>query len=400
MRLNNKIGLCMFFLVFVILFSQNVDALGVAPARKLIDFESNLEERVDLKIVNSGGEDMKVFIYAEGEMAEYVELSNYELDFSADEESKTISYELNLPSDLDTPGKHMANIVIREVPNSQGSGGSSLGASVAVVHQVIISKPYPGKYATVELRILDSQSTDRVDFVASVHSLGTQKIVNAKAIIDIFGPTNEKITTLETNLDSIDPGARRGLSAVWMENINQGKYFAKVTLTYDGEVAFDERIFEVGKLSIEVVDITVKDFKLGGIAKFNIVVENSWADPIEDVYVELVISEDGEEIGRFKSASEDIMALSKGELTAFWDSAGVEEGEYDAKIILYYGNEQIEKDIKAVISLNSIKFDLFGGGAVVADVGGVNKSNLIIIALIVLIIINVGWFVYFKKRKK
>ena len=56
--------------------------------------------------------------------------------------------------------------------------------------------------------------------------------------------------------------------------------------------------------------------------------------------------------------------------------------------------------MRAIISLNSIKFDLFGAGAVVGETEGLDRSDIIIIALIVLILINIGWFVYFKKFKK
>jgi len=400
MKINYKIGICIVFLFLVIYFSENVYSLGVAPARKLIDFEPGYSDEVEIKIINSGAKDTKVFVYAEGELAEFVTLENYELVFSSNDEFKTLKYKIKLPNKLDLPGEHLANIYIREVPLDYASSGSVIGASVAVVHQVVVKVPYPGKYAVIDLNVIGNDPS-KVNFVVSVNNLGTQKIVNAKAMIDIYGPTNEKITSVETNLDSIDSNTRRGLSAVWQDSsINPGKYFAKVTLTYDGEVAYLEKIFDVGQMKVDILDINVKDFRLGQIAKFNILVGNDWSETISDVYVELVISETGQEIGRFKSASETIPALSKGELTAFWDTAGVEEGEYDAKVVLYFNDESIERDLRTVISLNSIKFDLFGGGAVVADTGGLDKSDVIIIALVVLVLINIGWFIYFKKFRK
>ncbi len=398
MKLISKIGFCIFFLVLIIAVNE-VHALGISPARKIVDFESELAGKVDFEIVNTESKDMKVFIYVEGEYADIIKLKDYELTFVAGENSKMTSYEFKLPDKMNVPGEHDVKIVVREVPLDYASAGTIIGGTVAVGHQFKIKVPYPGKYAVVDLKVAETGKTDEVKFIASVNSLGTQKIVNAKGIIDIYGPTNEKLATVETNLDSVDPGLRKDLVAVWGENINPGKYYAKLTLTYDGEVAYAERVFDVGVLDVDVIDINVKDFRLGDIAKFNIMIDNKWADGIKDVYVELIISENGEEIGRIKSASEDIGGLSKGELTAFWDSAGIEEGEYDAKIILYYGDKTVEKDMKTVISLNSIEFDLFAG-AVVAEGGGMDKSDVIILALVVLVIINVGWFIYFKRRKR
>ncbi len=398
MKLISKLGFCIFFLVFIIATSE-VHALGIAPARKIVDFDPGLSEKVNFEIVNTESKAMKVFIYAEGEYSEVIKLNDYELTFAAGENSKKTSYEFKLPNKIDKPGEHDVKIVIREVPLDYASEGTIIGGTVAVSHQFKIKVPYPGKYAVADLKIAETGKTDEVKFIVSVNSLGTQKIVNAKGIIDIFGPTNEKLATVETNLDSVDSGLRKDLVAIWDGDINPGKYYAKLTLTYDGEVAYSERVFDVGTLDVEVVDINVKDFKLGEIAKFNILVDNTWADGINEIYVELIISENGEEIGKFKSASENIEGLSKGELTAFWDTAGVEEGSYDAKIVLYYGDKTVEKNMKTVISLNNIEFDLFAG-AVVARSGGVDKSDVIVIALVVLVIINIGWFIYFRRRKK
>ena len=145
------------------------------------------------------------------------------------------------------------------------------------------------------------------------------------------------------------------------------------------------------------MDIYSKAFKLGEVAKFNILVENKWSEKIKDVYTDLLISEGGEEIGRFKSASEDIDSLSKQELTAYWDTAGVKVGEYDAKIALYYDDKVVEKDMKTKVSLNSISFSGFTG-AVVGENG--SNKNLFIGIIVILVLINLSWFIYFKIKNK
>ena len=402
MKLNKKIGNVFFFVIMILLFVSSVSALGISPARKIFDFESGLQESVEFKVINNENKDMKVVVYAEDVFnGASVIVDTSELSFSAGESEKIVRYSFSLPDKMDKPGDHSVKIVAREIPVDSAVSGTEISSAIAVVHELKIKVPYPGKYVETDLKIAETDKSNEVNFIISVNNLGTQKIVNAKGIIDIYGPTNDKIASVETSLSSIDAGLRKDLTAVWTdENINSGKYYAKLTLTYDGEVAEAERIFNVGSLEVDIIDINVKDFRLGEIAKFNILVENSWSELINDAYCELVISENGDEIGSFKSASEDIHALSKGELTAFWDTAGVKEGEYDAKAILYYAGKSIEKDMRAVISLNSISFDLFGAGAVVADGGVMDKSDIIIIALVVLVIINIGWFVYFKRRKR
>ena len=202
------------------------------------------------------------------------------------------------------------------------------------------------------------------------------------------------------NLDSVNSKQTKGLAATWDKDVELGKYLAKLTLTYDGQVAEDQREFYVGKLFVDIIDIVVEGFRLGEIAKFVILVENQWPDQINDVYTEFVFSKMGQEVAIVKSASETIDALFTGELIAYWDTVGVEEGIYDTVINLHYNDQKIEKDMKTYVGIDSITFDLFGAGAVIADTGGLDKMNLAIIAVIVLLLANLGWFIYFKKFRK
>ena len=401
MKTLKNVGICMILLIFTLLIVSDVFALGVSPARKIIEFSPELEIEVEFNVLNSEGKDMKVVIYVEGDnLDEEIIIDNPELIFSSGELQKSVKYNIKLPEKYDEPGTHEIKIVAREIPVDKAFEGTFVGASVAVVHIVRINVPYPGKYATTELK-LGEDTGHGVDFIVYVNNFGTQKIVSAKGIIDVYGPTNEKLTSLETGLVSVDSGARKAMNVKWDENINSGKYYAKLTVLYDGNVAEYEKVFNVGIRLVDILDIIVKNFKLGGIAKFNILVENGWPEVISDVYTDLLISEKGQEIGRFKSAAEDIPALAKEELTAFWDTAGVEEGDYDAKISLYYDDKIVEKDMKTKISFNSISFSGFTGAVISDEVGGETSDTKILIGLVViLIIINLIWFVYFKFKKK
>lgn len=399
MKLDNRIWIMYLILIFL-LISNNVYALGISPARKVVEFESDLEETVEFKVINSEHKAMKVVIYVEEFEKDKMDIlvNTPELVFAANEDEKTVSYIYKLPNKFKEPGTHEFAIVAREIPVDTAFSGTNVGASVAVEHQLRVNVPYPGKYATAELKIAETNNKNAVNFIVAINNFGTQQIVNAKGIIDIYGPTNEKITTIETGSVSIESGLRKEISAPWDAQVNPGKYYAKLTLVYDGEVAEYESVFQVGEANVKILDIYSKGFKLGQVAKFNILVENGWSEKIKDVYTDLLISEKGQEIGRFKSATEDIDSLAKQELTAYWDTAGVKVGEYDAKIALHYDDKVVEKDMKTKISLNSISFSGFTG-AVVSDS---SNKNLFIGIIVVLVLINVFWFVYFKikNRKK
>ena len=396
---NKKLGLCMFLLIIFIMMVNDVNALGISPARKVIEFKPGHEENVGLEIINTEGKEMTLAVYVEGDLENNVVLSDSILEFKEGETSKSINYKVKLPDKFDVPGEKNTNIVIRQLQSKKALDGVSVGGTVAVVSQLRVNVPYPGKYATVQLRVSETGSLNKVDFIATVNSLGTQKIVNAKVIIDILGPTNEKITTIESQSFSLTPGLRDEIPLTWEGDINPGKYLAKLTLTYDGEIAKTEKIFNVGELELEIIDMYVNDFRLGDIAKFNILVQSNWADDFKGVFAEIIINDENDNlVANVKSANENVLALSKQEFTAFWDTKGVNEGTYNMKIILHYDEKTSELEVKAFVSLTSIEFDLFGGGTGAAITGGLPKESIYVIALVILVGLNIFWFAYFKRK--
>ena len=398
-KMNNigKIGI--FVLVFLIV-TTSVHALGVSPGRKTLFFEPGLEGTYDFTVLNSENKDMKLLIYVEGELSEYVFLTETLADMSSSDSSKQFEYRIKLPQNLE-PGTRESNIVIREVPREQAIEGTFVGASTAVVTQLRIEVPYPGKYAKVDLKT--SEVEEGILFLMAVNNFGTQDIVNVRAVVDIYGMNNEKVATIESGSKSINSKGREEITALWeTKDFNSGKYYAIATVTYDGETTTVEKAFSIGEMLIEILDINVKDFKLGGIAKFNILIENKWSELVENVFAEFIIYDQvGDEIIRFKSASEDIQANSKEELVAFWDTEGIKEGVYDSTLLVHYNDKVTEKELRAVVSLNSIKVEFVGATAeAVAVRQGLNNQGLLMFVILILIVVNVAWFIYFKKRAK
>ena len=398
MKLNKQIWILYFSLIITILISSNVFGFGISPARKIVDFQSNLTETAEFKIINSDHKSMRLLVYLNDIQDDEINLKidNSDLIFDSDDQEKVVSYSYNLPEKFEKPGPHEFSIITREVPMNPDDGGTVIVASVAVEHILKVNVPYPGKYASVELKVSETNN-DAINFIVVVNNLGSEQIISSKGIIDIYNLKNEKINSLETSVLSIDSGSSKETMVVWEDLTGPGEYKATLNLIYDNQVAMCDKYFQVGEANVNILHIYSNDFRLGEIAKFNILVENKWSEKIKEVYTDLLISDKGNEVGRFKSATEDINELSKKELTAYWDSEGVEEGEYDAKFALHYNDKIIEKDMKTKIEKNSISFSGFSG-AVVSD-SPFNKNNIIAFGIII-IVINAVWIIYFKFRKK
>jgi hypothetical protein len=153
---------------------------------------------------------------------------------------------------------------------------------------------------------------------------------------------------------------------------------------------------------IDLLEISVKDFKLGGIAKFDLLAQSKWNQPISGVYAHLIVNDQkGDKVADFKSASLDMAAFEKAHMFAYWDTEGINEGDYITKVAINYGDRVTEREVNTKVGLNSISTEIGGlsSGAITAS-GDLSSQYPIILLVAVLVAINFAWFLYFRKRKK
>ena len=392
--MNNKL----IFILLILLSLNNVIALGITPGRTTIDYYEGIEKTIEVTVLNNEHKNMQVNLFSmmQDDLSGTIGLFEERLSFLPSEESKSLKYTLKLPDNLG-PGLHKGEIIAVEVP-SDAEGETSIGATLAVVSQIYVYVPYPGKYVEPELDVLDAEENGTATFIVPLISRGQLGIGNVRAIIDIYKGQSEKIATLETDSSSLEAGARTELSAKWEVNVKSGDYLAKVTVLYDGETKTFEKSFTVGEKTLSIESIFVSDFQLGEIAKLQILVENKWNQDLEDVYANLLIYNKKDQVmADVKSSTEDIPLLSKKELIAYWDTVGVKEGEYNGELIVKYGKKSSEKNLILKVSENSL--DIFGVGyAVMPDgKGGIDMITFLIALIIILLIVNLAWFVFFKR---
>lgn len=392
-----------FFILFVGIFMvSSVFALGITPGRTTIDFEKNLKKNVGFSILNAGGSDIKVVFSAQGDLSEYISLPVKEADISGSEEVKSFSYDLNLPSEL-SPGLHTGEVFALQLPGGSTSEGSQLLATLAVVTQVHLYVPYPGKYANVKMYVYSANVGEEVKFVIPVVSAGEFDISSVRANVDIFNKMGTKIDSFNTDEVSVAAGTKKELVYDWEADVEVGEYFAKAAIVYDGDTINLEEKFSVGSKELELQEIKVGGFSLGEIAKLEMLVENKWSEMISEVHIETLIKDkDGGVVSTFQSAAQDIGAFEKKSFDSYWDTAGVREGEYDAEVSINYGDKESRKNLKFEVSENDLV--VIGLGYVISAEGGEDGMDTIVIVLVVVIVlmvlINLLWFLLLRKKLK
>ncbi len=390
-------------MILIVLLSHLSYALGVSPAQKFVDFTPNKKETVTFNIVNNEHKELRLLVKVRSDLEQYVKLDEKIVSLKAEDESKGFAVELNLPSKIDTPGTHKIEVVLLEIaPDVDPGDNTIVTASSALVYQIHVRVPYPSKYAESKLVIQPANVNETVRFVMPIFNLGEEHISKAKAIIKVKNKAGKEITSLETNEISLNVKDEGKLDAEWQANVNAGLYSAEAVVYYDEKQIKFEKDFEVGNLFIDIVSLSVSDFTLGGIAQFEILIENKWNQLIKDVYAEMTVSDESKKAyPTFKTATVDLEPYESKKIRAYWDSKGSQVGIYDLKLVLYYAERTTEKLIKAYVDVDSIRTDFSPTAKVVsAPKSKGNKEILIGALVVVLVVINVGWFVYFVKSKK
>lgn len=397
--------LALISLFLILLITPGVFSLGITPGRTTLDYESGLEKEIAFSVLNNEHKNMQVMLMIQGELNDSITLYESIVDFMPSDESKSFKYKVKFSDKISKePGLHTAEIVALEVPKAD-AGGTFVGATVAVVSQLYVYVACPGKCIETDLNVLDAEQNSTATFIVPIINRGELGIGEARAIIDIYTGLNEKVGSVETDYASISSGMRTELTGRWEINVNSGNYLAKVTVLYDGESKSFEKQFAVGSEILSIESILVNNFRLGEIAKLQILVENKYNQELKSVFANmLVYNSKSQVMADIKSAAEDIPALNKKELIAYWDTVGVEEGEYDGKLMVKYGQKSTDKNLVLKVSEDSL--DIFGVGYAIRPSGGEGTSmtTILLILVILLLIVNLAWFVFFRriigKKKK
>ncbi len=376
----------------MIFLVSNVHGIGLAPASSRFDFKSNSVQEGRFRII-ADEVPSKIILTTEGDLGEFIELEKDVLVM--EEKEQWVSFKINMPEDMN-PGERRGGILALNVPKDTTRENVVI-ATTAIVHQVKVNVPYPGKYLTGKLYVTNTKVQDDIIFTIALANWGKEDINNVKGTISIKGPTNEELAVLHTNEISMKANEESKLLATWNTE-HEGSYFAQVIVEYDGTILELSKPFSVGSLDIEIERIAVDNFKIGQIAKLDIYLRNKWNEPVRvDGRVE--VFEDNKMISSFNTAPVDVGAQSTDIMSAYWNTEGVETGEYDIVVKANYKGKTSERLFNSIVSIDDIQFKDFISGKAISSKGK-NNTPLLVGAVIILIILNILLFIYINKKLK
>ncbi len=396
MNKNNLVKMCM-MIILVVIIMNSVSALGVSPARKLFNYNPGVSSG-SIEISNNQNQDLELIVYATGDNKDLISFNKRIINFGKNDDLEKVGYEINLPEGMD-PGRHDIVVNIESViPGLE----SDITAKNIVLAHVYIDVPYPGKYLDTKFNI-DSKNTGEITvFTISLFSRGSQQIDGISGVVIIKGPTNEEIARVDTNSVILGPEKSGKIVATWDANVNPGLYYVEAIINYAGKQIIERNTFLIGEKTLNIKDILVDNFKLGSIAKIDVITESTWNKEIKDIRAELdIIDNNGLTVSSVKTLTQDVAPLGRAILSGYWDTKGLTIGNYDINVKLFYGDKISEKLFQTIINVNSI--NIADSSLIAGQVIGVetNKKSstltLLIIAVLVLAAINIFWFTVIKK---
>jgi hypothetical protein len=225
--------------------------------------------------------------------------------------------------------------------------------------------------------------------------------ISANAVVEILDLDDNLLEKIETEHYLLSSNEKKEIRVFWNNTNPAGDYKVRVSL-FLGEESFNfAKFFKIEKKIVDIENIFVNDFKLGEIANFNIMIKNYLHSEIENSAVELLILEkDGSIAYRLESENKTIDQMSTELYEIKWDTRNIKEGEYNVKILFNYWETSLEKDL--VFRLNENSLELIGVGYSVSSSTKEKDytSFIVIIFVILLVAVNLFWFLFFRKLKK
>ena len=371
-----------FFILLLLILPSNVLAIAaMGKLREYVEYVPNKVQKFTFRPYNMDTVKLRTYVGKYGDYTDYITVNSPEdLVFNP---GSWIDLEITIihPPEL-PPGRHMMRVGVRDAP-PEGFSGMHVGTGVAF--SIFLENYYPYEFLEIrEFNAMDAEEDQPVVFELELKNFCLLNITTS-GIIEIFDSDNNKIgiaSIPETfikakNTDTIKQEAL-------LDDAKGGIYRAVAKLNFgDGNVTTAEKSFRIGRLQVELDDVKFDDFKAGEIGKFFVDVKSVWNNDIKNVYVEIeVLDENGEVIKKVRSPGIDLGPWDKGTITLFMETSGLEPGEYDARIVLYYGDDSKSRDIKFTI------------------LAGNNWLMLIIIVTLIVVVSGIAVYIKFGKSSK
>jgi len=344
-HMTNRKRLIAFIFVVLILISS-ISALRISPPRIEGNFQPGMETEITYTIDSTLNRNLE--IYARGDLAQYVTFSENKIF-----QSGVVVATFKLPETIEPPGPKKTYIGVKELVDEE-VGAGAMGTAIGIEALVLIHVPYPGKYLETSLSGSNANIGEPITFNLNVISRGTENVI-MKPRIEIYSDTDVLLETIDFMEREIVAGETIDLKKV-LETFNygSGNYYAVSKIDYSDRTAESRFDFRIGDLVVNILNYS-KQILIGGVQYFWVEIESGWNNRIDGAFADVVISNQSQEITRFRTSPTDLEAWQSNTISGYFDTTPFVPGVYNANITVnYYGRER-GKSTSQLVQIEFVK---------------------------------------------
>lgn len=336
-----------FFLIILVFSLQAIQAgaVGITPVYYKDFFEPGLTKTYSF---HSFAEDSPdgVDLYIKGDLAEYVTLSRTYLP-----EGGSFNVTISLPDTIEIPGTHEIIVGVVEARKIENAG---VGGIAAVQGRIDILVPFPGEYAESTFKVSDINEGEDAAYELDIQNLGTKSLI-VRTKIEIYKINSSEIL-IEEIISTKNMKSKEVVNIVGelkTRELVPGEYivFAKIDW---GKLTTLNQTLRVGQFLVEITDYDYQ-FERGRINPFRIEVENRWNTKIDEVFVEVAITDSGTLVGGFKTVSVGTNPWEVKSIIGYLDAINLDAKRYVAKMTLSYGGVKTSKLVAIYVNEPPVK---------------------------------------------
>lgn len=319
-----KKEMIIFPILFILFLPLVLGSLGISPAKENVDFQPGAVLNYTFKIYADEGQTVE--FYSAGEFSNLVSFDKKEITGEG-----FVGVTITLPESIDKPGSHIILIGARgKVDPAHG-----IGATEAVQAPIIVSVPYPGKYADIGLTCHSINFGESLAFGITLSSFGKEP-VTGDATLEIQSE-NQTVNTVDLGSQNIDNQKSETFDGMaGTELLKPGDYSAVLTFDYGERVAKSICNFRVGMLFVNITNYT-REITKPGIKPFDVDIESLWNSDIDKIYGTVDLLLNGSKVGSFMTPWIQLSSWKTDKLVGYLDTDALQKGRYDISVRVNYG---------------------------------------------------------------
>ena len=324
------------WVVMLLLCLNMAFALGIRPVKS----EAGSMQTYDgkFKVVNNDHKEMRARIYVEGDLKDYIELRQTEIEFTSSEEMKEVGFTLRVPERTLPPGRAEGRIIVEEQLYSAPTSDGYVAANLKMTHKVYLDVPYPEKYIEVDIEVEEKEES--VDLIATVKNLGTDDLDEVKPKLEIFSG-EERIASYEHPPEQLDVREEHSFrNYIEKEKLGEGEFKVLSSIEYEEYTLELIEAFMIGEPIIKLLNYD-KYFEVGRINEIALELKSEWNTLISNIHAQILVFKNGKEVFNTKTTSFDLEPYEEKKVLAHLDARNLEVGDYDVNVLLDYLNQSI-----------------------------------------------------------